>query len=62
MIRCLYCLLDPTARLVHPNVSRFLCVAKGAAEEEVAAHSGEPRSSTSYGDRVGRVLSMLSPA
>jgi hypothetical protein len=39
-----------------------LCVAKDTAEEEVAAHSGEARSSVSYGDRVERVLSMMSPA
>jgi hypothetical protein len=43
-------------------LNAFLVCAKSTAEEEVAAHLGESRSSTSYGDRAGRVLSMLSPA
>jgi hypothetical protein len=62
MNRFFYCLLDPQLVRYTPTLISCIGVAKGTAEEEVAAHSGKARSSTSYGDRVGRVLSMLSPA
>jgi hypothetical protein len=41
---------------------RLLCVVKSTAEGEVAAYSGNARSSVTYADCGARVLSMLSPA